>query len=191
MKLRTFHVQGLQPPPRQDLNQCIRRQKEKTTEVRALLPISVATFLLNEKRVQIAEIEKNQGVLIVIVPTESMHTPHYEVLRIRDDETIEEAASRVGLKKTRHNGAKAFGGHTLRRRGAQYPAGAGVDIWRIQALARHSSCAILGYIENAHVPALRNIASLAAQGESYAALAKEVAELKEKITKGLVGRAPA
>ncbi len=67
--------------------------KEKTSEVRALLPISVATFLLNEKRVQIAEIEKSQGVSIVIVPTESMHTPHYEVLRIRDDETIEEAAS--------------------------------------------------------------------------------------------------
>lgn len=67
--------------------------KEKTTEVRALLPISVATFLLNEKRAQIAEIEKNQNVTIVIVPTESMETPHYEVLRMRDDESMDDTAS--------------------------------------------------------------------------------------------------
>ncbi|UZE94704.1 ribonuclease E [Alkalimarinus alittae] len=67
--------------------------KEKTTEVRALLPISVATFLLNEKRAQIAEIEKNQGVTIVIVPTETMETPHYEVLRMRDDESIDDTVS--------------------------------------------------------------------------------------------------
>ncbi len=67
--------------------------KEKTSEVRALLPISVATFLLNEKRAQIAEIEKNQGVTIVIVPTETMETPHYEVLRMRDDESVDDTVS--------------------------------------------------------------------------------------------------
>ncbi|WP_250657950.1 ribonuclease E [Alkalimarinus coralli] len=67
--------------------------KEKTSEVRALLPISVATFLLNEKRAQIAEIEKNQNVSIVIVPTETMETPHYEVLRMRDDESDDDTVS--------------------------------------------------------------------------------------------------
>ncbi len=67
--------------------------KDKTGEVRALLPISVATFLLNEKRAQIAEIEKHQKVSIVIVPTESMETPHYELLRMRDDDSVEGTVS--------------------------------------------------------------------------------------------------
>ena len=35
--------------------------KDKTSEVRANVPVSVATFLLNEKRAQIAEIEKAPG----------------------------------------------------------------------------------------------------------------------------------
>jgi ribonuclease E len=60
--------------------------KEKTGAVQAIVPVNVATFLLNEKRKQIVDIEKNQGVNVIIVPKEQMHTPHYEVLRLREDE---------------------------------------------------------------------------------------------------------
>ena len=60
--------------------------KDKTKEVQAVLPVSVATFLLNEKRKQIMEIEQQQSVHVVIVPNEFMETPQYEVKRIREDE---------------------------------------------------------------------------------------------------------
>ena len=42
----------------------------------------------------------------------------------------------------------------MRRSGSQFLARANVDIWRIQAWARHSSAAILLYIEDAHLPSL-------------------------------------
>lgn len=60
--------------------------KEKTGAVQAIMPVPVATFLLNEKRRQIMDIEKRQSVSIIIVPNESMDTPHYEVKRLREDE---------------------------------------------------------------------------------------------------------
>ncbi|WP_152206965.1 ribonuclease E [Marinobacter changyiensis] len=67
--------------------------KDKTGEVRAIVPISVATFLLNEKRKQIADIEALQEVEIVIVPATHMETPHFEILRMRDDESGAERTS--------------------------------------------------------------------------------------------------
>ncbi|WP_100639553.1 ribonuclease E [Marinobacter salexigens] len=67
--------------------------KDKTGEVRAVVPVSVATFLLNEKRKQLADIEASQEVTIVVVPVPHMETPHFEILRMRDDETTPEHVS--------------------------------------------------------------------------------------------------
>lgn len=64
--------------------------KEKTAEVRAVVPVSVATFLLNEKRKQLADIEARQGVAVVVVPVPNMETPHFEIVRMRLDETTPE-----------------------------------------------------------------------------------------------------
>ena len=60
--------------------------KEKTGQVRAVVPVAVATFLLNEKRKQLADIEARQEVEVVVVPAPHMETPHFEILRMRDDE---------------------------------------------------------------------------------------------------------
>ncbi|WP_148863180.1 ribonuclease E [Marinobacter fonticola] len=60
--------------------------KDKTGEVRAIVPVSVATFLLNEKRKQLADIEASQEVTLLVVPNPHMDTPHFEILRVRDDE---------------------------------------------------------------------------------------------------------
>lgn len=54
----------------------------KTKELQCILPVDVATFLLNEKREQIANIEKRQKVQVTIVPSADMHTPHYEIRRV-------------------------------------------------------------------------------------------------------------
>ncbi len=57
--------------------------KENTAQVRAVLPIEIATFLLNEKRQAIMGIEERQKVGVIIVPNPHFMTPHYEVERIR------------------------------------------------------------------------------------------------------------
>lgn len=60
--------------------------KDRTAQIRAILPVSVATFLLNEKRKTLSDIETRQGVELLIVPNPHMETPHYEVSRLRDDQ---------------------------------------------------------------------------------------------------------
>ncbi|VFP82896.1 ribonuclease E [Candidatus Erwinia haradaeae] len=61
--------------------------KENTKEVHAIVPVQVASYLLNEKREAVSAIEKRPGgVRAVIVPNDSMQTPHYAVLRVRSGE---------------------------------------------------------------------------------------------------------
>lgn len=57
--------------------------KENTAQVQAVLPIEIATFLLNEKRQAITSIEERQKVAVIIVPNPHFMTPQYEVERIR------------------------------------------------------------------------------------------------------------
>ncbi len=62
-------------------------QKERSAEIRAITPVSVATYLLNEKRKTISRIEKRNNTRLVIVPHAEMVTPHFEVQRLRDDDS--------------------------------------------------------------------------------------------------------
>jgi ribonuclease E len=61
-------------------------QKERSAEIRAIAPLSVATYLLNEKRKTISNIETRNNTRVVIVPNAEMMTPHFEVQRLRDDD---------------------------------------------------------------------------------------------------------
>ncbi|WP_348703866.1 ribonuclease E, partial [uncultured Neptuniibacter sp.] len=62
--------------------------KDRTSQIRAILPVTVATYLLNEKRHAVHDIELRQNIRVVIVPNPNMETPHYEVVRLRDDHTV-------------------------------------------------------------------------------------------------------
>lgn len=62
--------------------------KENTGEIRAIVPVAVGTFLLNEKRSLIAGIEARHTARVVILPNPNMETPHFEVLRLRPDDTL-------------------------------------------------------------------------------------------------------
>src|SRR5687768_10515732 len=73
--------------------------KENTGQVLVQAPTEIATFLLNEKRRALSEIEKRHDAPIVIVADEQLHTPHYEVTRIRENELGEETS-----KPTYHRG---------------------------------------------------------------------------------------
>ncbi len=61
-------------------------QKERSAEIRAIAPVSVATYLLNEKRKTISNIEQRNSTRVVVVPNGDMMTPHFEVQRLRDDD---------------------------------------------------------------------------------------------------------
>ena len=60
--------------------------KDRTARVVAQLPVKVATFLLNEKREALQAIENRHGVGVVIVPNETLDTPHFHLERQRLDE---------------------------------------------------------------------------------------------------------
>nr|WP_298414492.1 ribonuclease E [uncultured Halomonas sp.] len=64
--------------------------KERSAQIRAILPVSVATYLLNEKRAILADIERRQDVRVVLLPSPEMSTPHYDVQRLRDDHVGED-----------------------------------------------------------------------------------------------------
>ena len=58
--------------------------KDKTSEIRAQVPVTVAAFLLNEKRKMIAKIEKRHNARVIVIPNANLETPHYDVQRLRD-----------------------------------------------------------------------------------------------------------
>jgi ribonuclease E len=64
--------------------------KERTGEVRVIVPVDVSAFLLNEKRAAVGEIELATKVRVLVIPNPQMQTPHFEVVRLRDDEVEED-----------------------------------------------------------------------------------------------------
>ena len=62
-------------------------RKDRTAKVIAQLPVDVATYLMNEKRDWLHDIEERSHVDIVLVPNKYLETPSYELRRVRDDET--------------------------------------------------------------------------------------------------------
>ncbi len=64
--------------------------KESTGQVLVQTPVEIANYLLNEKRRAINEIEKRHDAPIIIIADEQLHTPHYEVTRLRENELSEE-----------------------------------------------------------------------------------------------------
>jgi ribonuclease E len=61
-------------------------RKERTGRVITQVPVDVATYLMNEKRDWLNQIESRDKVSLVIVPNPHMQTPAYSLRRIRDDE---------------------------------------------------------------------------------------------------------
>ena len=57
--------------------------KEHTARVIVQLPVDCATFVLNEKRSEVENIENTHKVSLIVVPNKHLETPHYEIERIR------------------------------------------------------------------------------------------------------------
>ena len=71
--------------------------KERTGEIQAQVPVAVATYLLNEKREPLRAIEDAHNVRVVIIPNQNLETPHFEVERIRDDQTSAQPSHEMEL----------------------------------------------------------------------------------------------
>jgi len=72
--------------------------KKGTEKVIAHLPIECATFLLNEKRSAIEQIENRLRVGIVILPSKHLETPAYDIERIKEKESGDSKASYLQIK---------------------------------------------------------------------------------------------
>ena len=61
-------------------------RKERTAKVIAQLPVEVATYLLNEKRDWVQNVEARHEMQVILVANPGLETPHYVVRRVRDDQ---------------------------------------------------------------------------------------------------------
>ena len=57
--------------------------KEGTGHIIAQLPVPVATYLLNEKRTAVLEIESRSKIAVTLIPNHTMETPHYSLERAK------------------------------------------------------------------------------------------------------------
>ncbi|UOA07960.1 Rne/Rng family ribonuclease [Methylobacter sp. S3L5C] len=72
--------------------------KKGTEKVIAHLPIECATFLLNEKRHAIEQIETRLKVGIIILPSKHLETPAYDIERIKEKESVDDKPSYLQIK---------------------------------------------------------------------------------------------
>lgn len=62
--------------------------KERSAQIRTIVPVEIAAYLLNEKRRAIIDIEQRNRLHVMVIPNSHMETPHFEVLRLRDDNAL-------------------------------------------------------------------------------------------------------
>ncbi len=69
--------------------------KDNTGQVNVQVPVTVATYLLNEKRAALRVIEDRTKVSILVIPNQHLETPHFDVQRLRTDEMSEVQSFRL------------------------------------------------------------------------------------------------
>jgi ribonuclease E len=67
--------------------------KDNTQRVIARVPVDVGTYLLNEKRELLVELESRHKIAVMLIPTPALDTPNYDIQRIRKDDSIEDKPS--------------------------------------------------------------------------------------------------
>ncbi|WP_195433133.1 ribonuclease E [Morganella morganii] len=96
--------------------------KENTHQVHAIVPVPVASYLLNEKRQAVSAIEARQaGVSVIIVPNNQMETPHFRVVRVRKGDEIGTLSYRLP-EKYEAESAAGEEEETQERRAPEQPA---------------------------------------------------------------------
>lgn len=65
--------------------------KENTYRVLLEAPTKVATYLINEKRQALTEIERKHHINVILIPSEHMVTPNYQITRLKSDSSGEDS----------------------------------------------------------------------------------------------------
>ncbi|MEW6514738.1 MAG: Rne/Rng family ribonuclease [Pseudomonadota bacterium] len=90
--------------------------KENTGALHVQVPVDVGTFLLNEKRVDIARIEMRHRVNLLIIPNRHLETPQHEIIRLRHDQLNLEgtalASYEMAVKPTEEEAATTAAGES-------------------------------------------------------------------------------
>ena len=63
--------------------------KENTEAIQVDLPLDMATYLLNEKRHELNQLEARLASRIIIIPNERLESPHFDLRRLRSEELDE------------------------------------------------------------------------------------------------------
>jgi ribonuclease E len=79
--------------------------KDNTGQIEAQLPVTVATYLLNEKRSSIQLLESRHGVNLIIIPNPKLETPKFQILRRRAAEVISDLSYNVDLLEAKETAA--------------------------------------------------------------------------------------
>ncbi|MBT8122672.1 MAG: Rne/Rng family ribonuclease, partial [Gammaproteobacteria bacterium] len=75
--------------------------KENTQRVVAHVPVDVGTYLLNEKRDLLSELEARHKISVMLIPSPALETPNFDVQRVRADESAEiKGVASYDLQKT-------------------------------------------------------------------------------------------
>ncbi|MCX7121049.1 MAG: Rne/Rng family ribonuclease [Gammaproteobacteria bacterium] len=59
--------------------------RSNNAQIQVQLPLDIATFVMNEKRDAIKEIETQSSVKVIIIPNEHLKSPNFHIKTIRDD----------------------------------------------------------------------------------------------------------
>ncbi len=60
--------------------------QESTEALQVILPLDMAAYLLNEKRYEVSRLESRLASRIIIIPSEQLSSPHFQIKRLRGDE---------------------------------------------------------------------------------------------------------
>ncbi|MBI2307587.1 MAG: Rne/Rng family ribonuclease [Rhodocyclales bacterium] len=72
--------------------------KDNTAAVHTQVPVDVATFLLNEKRPEVAAIELRHKVTILLIPNIHLETPAHTIVRLRHDDLNQDDLNQPSYK---------------------------------------------------------------------------------------------
>ncbi|MBV2235759.1 MAG: Rne/Rng family ribonuclease [Sterolibacterium sp.] len=82
--------------------------KENTGALHCQMPVDVATFLLNEKRTDIAKIEIRHRVNLVLIPNIHMETPQHSIVRLRHDQLNQEDSNQPSYTMAENPAEKTY-----------------------------------------------------------------------------------
>jgi ribonuclease E len=79
--------------------------KDNTGQIEAQLPVTVATYLLNEKRPSIQKLEARHGVNLIVIPNPKLETPKFQILRRRESDVVSVLSYNVDLLEEKETAA--------------------------------------------------------------------------------------